>query len=944
MKLSKTLVALIVSAAVSGCSQNMSAQSTGIKLVEQVDVQPTELAIAYKKYELENGLTLIIHEDNSDPLVHVDVTYHVGSAREELGKSGYAHLFEHMMFQGSKNVADEEHFKVVTESGGELNGTTNNDRTNYYQTVPSNQLEKMLWLEADRMGFFAQGITQEKFEIQREAVKNERGKDVDNVPYGRLMETIGQTLYDYGHPYSWSVIGYMSDLNRASAQDLKAFFKKWYGPNNATLTIGGDVKAEQVLPLVKKYFGSIPKGDHIEPAQKQPANLASSRYVSLQDNVQFPLLAKAYPTVYDGHRDQVALDALAYFIGEGQSSVLYKSLVNSQRALQVQTAHNCRELACEMLYLALPHPVSGKTLKDMEAIFDAEVAHFIEKELDESDIQFYQAKTEAEVVRSLQSVQGKVATLAAFETFFNDTKRLQKQLNALRGLTVNDVKRVYSQYIKDKPAAVVSIVPKGQPDAVAQEDNFKPTFFVPSKNDEMQVAEVKLPEVKDTFDRSIQPQAGKAKAIHVPDVWQTELNNGLAIMGAQSTETPTTTLSLYIPAGRLYDPAGQSGVARVTASMLNEATTQSSTEELAKQLARLGATISTNLDSEYIEFTVSAMSKNLDATLAVLAEKLLQPKFSEQDFMRVKGQYLQLIQHQENEPNYIADSTLNKLQFASGNYSKAAFSSLESLQSITLEQVKSYYANQIKPLGAKLAVVSSLDMKMLKPKLANTFSNWQGKPSLPKAKASIAQYQTNVIYVVDKPNAAQVQLRVAAPAMKPDLTGPFFKANLASFAFSDSFNGRIMQNLREDKGYTYSVWGRFRSYGDIGRYVLKAGIKTENTADAILEIQNEIAKLQKSGLTQQEIAFTRAAVNQGDALKYETPAAKVGFFATMMKHDADQSIVKTRSKIVESVSKHELDNLIKQYVDNDNMLYLVVGDKNTLVPQLEKNGFKVQLL
>jgi len=258
----------------------VEAKVAGVTLLEEIKAQSGKTVIPYKKYQLDNGLTLILHEDHSDPLVHVDVTYHVGSGREELGKSGFAHFFEHMMFQGSENVDDEQHFKLVTEAGGTMNGTTNTDRTNYFQTVPANQLEKMLWLESDRMGFLVDAVTQEKFEVQRETVKNERGQRVDNQPYGRLNERVSAALYPEGHPYSWPVIGFMEDLNRANVNDLKKFFLNWYGPNNATVTIGGAIDERSTLELAVKYFGPIPKGPEVGMPEKKPVTLDADRYIS----------------------------------------------------------------------------------------------------------------------------------------------------------------------------------------------------------------------------------------------------------------------------------------------------------------------------------------------------------------------------------------------------------------------------------------------------------------------------------------------------------------------------------------------------------------------------------------------------------------------------------------------------------------------------------------
>ena len=387
-----------------------------IKLVEKVTKkthvpgevgQGNEIIIPYEKYVLPNGLILIIHEDHSDPVVHVDVTYHVGSAREEIGKSGFAHFYEHMMFQGSDHVKDEQHFKIVTEAGGTLNGSTNRDRTNYFETVPSNQLEKMLWLEADRMGFLLDAVTQQKFEIQRATVKNERGQNYDNRPYGLVFENASKNLYPYGHPYSWLTIGYVEELNRVNVNDLKNFFLRWYGSNNATLTVGGDVKPAEVVRLVEKYFGPIPRGPEVNKVVVPAAIVDRDRYASYTDNyAKLPLLAIVYPTVPNYHKDMAALQCLAQVLGQGKNSMLYQQLVKKQLALQANASSQLSELAGEFFFQLVPMP--GKSLAQMDTLFRASLDSFEKRGVTDDDIAKFNGSMEAQQINGLQSVAGKV--------------------------------------------------------------------------------------------------------------------------------------------------------------------------------------------------------------------------------------------------------------------------------------------------------------------------------------------------------------------------------------------------------------------------------------------------------------------------------------------------------------------------------------------------------
>ncbi|MFT5712425.1 MAG: zinc protease, partial [Glaciecola sp.] len=495
--------------------------------------QPDELSgsvIKYEKYELANGLTIVLHEDQSDPLVEVNITYHVGSAREELGRSGFAHFFEHMMFQGSENVADDEHFKIVTEAGGTMNGSTNTDFTNYYQTVPINQLEKVLWLEADRMGFLLDAVTQEKFEIQRETVKNERGQRIDSQPYGLLSERTGEALYPAGHPYSWSTIGYVEDLDRANVNDLKTFFQKWYGPNNAVLTIGGAIDKKQTKAWIEKYFSAIPRGPEVKKADKAVAILTETRFITLEDKVHLPLLQITIPTVYAQHPDEAALDVLANILGGGKTSLLYKNMVQNGLALQAFAGHPCREIACEFQLLALVNPEKVQGLQKMKTIIDETLAEFEQRGVQDDDLQRTKASIESGTIFGLQSVAGKVSRLAYGETFNNEPDGIQADIERYNAVTKDDVMRVYKKYVKNQPAVVLSVVPEGQAQLAVAEQN----FVLPTRQFETETVkadDIKQAEIKDNFDRSVQPTAGPNPIVSIPDYWEHSLSNGIKILG-----------------------------------------------------------------------------------------------------------------------------------------------------------------------------------------------------------------------------------------------------------------------------------------------------------------------------------------------------------------------------------------------------------------------------
>lgn len=912
----------------------------GTRLVEKVASKPGEVVIPYEKYKLPNGLTVIVHEDHSDPVVHVDVTYHVGSARETIGKSGFAHFFEHMMFQGSDHVGDDQHFKLVSAAGGDLNGSTNRDRTNYYETLPSNQLETALWLEADRMGFLLDAVTQQKFEIQRSTVKNERGQNYDNRPYGLASEYVAKTLYPYGHPYSWLTIGYLEDLDRADVNDLKNFFLRWYGPNNATLTVGGDVKPAEVMKLAEKYFGTIKSGPAVQNMKLPEPKLAQDRYVSYEDNVRFPMLQMVFPTVPRYHPDEPALDALAEIIGGGKTSLLYKNLVKTQKAVQASASHPSAELGGEFTIMALSFP--GKGLDSLELIARNSLLEFEKRGVTDEDLQRFKAGRESQTINGLASVSGKVSALAAAQTFTGSPNRITKDLQELRALTKADVMRVYNQYIKGKKAVILSVVPKGASAQVAKANNFtvsKDGFKAP-------VDEYKgLTYVKatDSFDRSKQPKSGANPVVKVPAYWQETMPNGLKVIGTRNTEIPAVTMQLTIPGGHRLeqqDPS-KAGIASLTAAMLNEGSQKYTSEEMTAALEKLGSSISVVSGSDNTNVYVQSLTKNLDKTLALLEERLMRPRFDAADFARIKKQTLEGIANQNTQATAIANKTFARLVYPASDIMRVPTSgTVASVQALTLEDVKQFYARNYAPNISYLVIVGDVDQKQVTPKLG-FLQSWAKKDVvLPAPATATAQPDKTRIYFVNKDGAPQSEIRVGYLSMPYDATGDYYRAGLANHLLGGDFSSRINLNLRENKGYTYGAFSYFNGSHYAGPFTAQAGVRADATAASVKEFVNEM-KNYRNGISDEELQFLQTSVGQSDALKYETGRQKAAFLGRMVEYNLNKDYVQQQNEILRTLKKEDVQAISQKYFTPDNMYMVVVGDRNKVFPAINELGYEV---
>ncbi|WP_395342194.1 M16 family metallopeptidase [Ningiella sp. W23] len=903
--------------------------------------------IAHYKYQLENGLTVILHPDASDPLVNVNVTYHVGSAREEYGRSGFAHFFEHMMFQGSQNVADEEHFKIVTEAGGNLNGSTNSDITNYYQSVPANQLEKILWLEADRMGFLLPAVTQEKFENQRDTVKNERAQRVDNQPYGLRSERTAEALYPIGHPYSWSTIGYVEDLDRVGLADLQAFFKRWYGPNNAVIAIGGDIDIAQTQAWVEQYFGPIARGPEVEDAPKQPAQLDTTRYITLEDKVHLPLLQVTMPTVYAGHPDEAPLDVLANILGAGKTSLLYKNMVKNGLAVQAFAAHPCRELACEFQLLALANPQAVSNLKQLNDIIEQTLNEFEKRGAQDDDLLRVKSSIEAGTIFGLQSVSGKVRALIDGEVFNGTPDEVNVIVERYNAVTKADVLRVYEQYVKGKPAVILSVVPQGGVDLAVAPQN----FVLPERVFDDSVESLKSHTVAldnknapDDFDRSIAPVADANKPVSVPGFWREELANGIELVGISSDETPTISLTISMEGGVLLDSVEKPGLAAFTSQLMNESTQNYSAEEFSNALSVLGSSIAVSASGRYTNVYVTSLTKYIDATMTLLEERLFNPAFTEADFMLAKQRTLQSLQQQLKNPSVLASRAKNKVLYGTDTRIGLPDSgTLESLESITLDDVKTFYEQFYRPDHATIVMVGDRT-KAQSLEMLDSISAWESNNYIIPNYAPEASTAPGKIYLVDNPGAVQSVISIFKQAPTYDAFGEFLKLSLSNFPLGGMFNSRINLNLREDKGYTYGAQSAFVGGKTLGYFRAGADVAAQYTNQSIVELLGEINRYQQSGMTEDELVFLKNAYTQSDAMKYETPRQKAGFLISMISRDLDSDYVAKQQAIIQTIQTDELNQLAKKWLDTDTMDIVVVGDADSLLEGLSDFGREVVLI
>lgn len=909
-------------------------------LIEKVEAKTDKVVIPYERWKLPNGLTILLHEDHSDPVINIMVTYKVGSNRESLGKSGFAHFFEHMMFQGSKNVGDEQHFKMVSTAGGDMNGYTQRDKTVYFETLPSNYLEMGLWLEADRMGFLLDSLTTKKFENQRDAVKNEKSQNVENQPYAMAyVEEINKTLYPAGHPYSWPVIGYVDDLNRANLEDVKNFFLRWYGPNNAILSISGDFKSSEALDMITKYFGDLKPCPEVKKMRVAPVTIATDKYTAYKDNTYFPLNLRVFPTVPQYHRDEPALDLLGTMMGSGNNSIFYKNFVKSKLAVQASAYHRSEELSGEFTIEVFAFPPEDLNLEKLFTDLDAKVKATIDtfgvSGITDEALARAKGQIESAAFSTLNSVMGKNGTISEWERLLGKSTNLSEEIDRYNRVTKEDISRVFNKYIKGSGAAVLNTYPIFDPkDSVKSVNPYAGQNF-PENPEYKGLTYVP---VTDKFNRAVTPAAGAAKTVNVPSYFTSKLANGLNISGTKYTESPGITISISMEGGSLVltqDKLKKLGVAELTANMLNEGTKKFTTEEISAQLELLGSSISFGAGKSSTNIQVNCLKKNLDATLKILEEKLLNPGFREEDFKLAKKQYKESVMDEDKSANAMASKMFAFSLY--GNSVMGLSPSAKSISNIELADVKEYYANYYSPSVSNLVIVGDIEEKEVLAKL-EFLNKWQAKAVTIQPIIEPVTPTEPRFFIVNKNLAPSSVITMGYPSLKFDATGDYYKNRIANYVFGGAFNSRLNLNLREQKGYTYGIRSAFNGGKYSGVFEISSSVKRISTALSLAEIIKEFKKYETGGITDAELAYTKSALLNTEAIKYENPYQKAAFLSTILRFNLEKDYTVKQNQILSAMTKEDVNAQIKKYFDSNKLTTVVVGDKWIIESLLEKES------
>jgi len=935
MKTSKFYLSIVVCLLLSLIS--VSAQKPAEKPMFKVD---------YEKFTLSNGLEVIFHVDRSDPVVAVSLTAHVGSAREKAGRTGFAHLFEHLLFLESENLGKGGLDKMTARIGGSgANGSTSRDRTNYLQTVPKDALEKMLWAEADKLGWFINTVTEPVLAKEKQVVKNEKRQSYDNNPYGHTSYVIDKNLYPADHPYNWQVIGLLDDLQNAQLADVKDFFRRWYVPNNVTLVVAGDFDQAQAKKWVEKYFGEIKRGEDVKPLAKRPGAVKETVKLYHEDNfARVPELNMAWATVEQYHPDSYALNILGDYLTRGKKSPFYKVIVEDKKLAPqnfVLMYDYNSELAGQTILRV--RAFADKDLDEVSKAVDEAFAVFEKDGISEKDLSRIKAGQETGFYNSLSSVLGKGAQLAQYNIFAGNPGFIDKDIKNILAVTPADVMRVYAKYIKNKSFVATSFVPKGKA-ALALENSKKAQVveekIVQGAEDAVDpTAAATYERTPSTFDRSVEPPYGTTPEVKIPAIWENKLSNGLRVLGIENREVPLVQFEIVIDGGLLLENINKVGVSNLMARMMTQGTLRKTPQELEEAIQQLGATINVVAGTEDVRIVVNTLARNYEPTMSLVEEILLEPRWDAKELELVKQYIISQIRQSEGNPNDIAENAFRELINGKDNIrSRNRFGTIETVNAITLDDLKAFYNKSVSPTVARMHVVGALDKAAITKSLSGINKNWASKKvESPQHKTPLPPTKSQV-YFYDVPDAKQSVIRFGYPALA-QTDKDFYPATIMNYILGGGgFASQLTQQLREGKGYTYGINSGFSGTNSPGAFTIASGVRTNVTLESAQLIKNILQNYPKN-YSEKDLETTKGFLIKSNARAFETAGAKLNMLENISKYGWKYDYVKGREQTVRGMTVQQIKDLSKKYLNADKMILLIVGDAKTQLPRLKELGF-----
>jgi len=864
----------------------------------------TEIDIPFQKFVLDNGLTLIVHEDHKAPIVAVNVWYHVGSKNEKTGKSGFAHLFEHLMFNGSENF-NQDYFQTMERIGAtDLNGTTNEDRTNYFQNVPTSALDIALWMESDRMGHLLGVVDQPKLDEQRGVVQNEK-RQGENEPYGVTYELIVKNTYPAGHPYSWSVIGSMEDLNAAALDDVKDWFKTYYGAANAVIVVAGDIDAATAKAKVEKYFGDIPSGPPVARHDAWIAPMTETHRQQVQDRVPQARLYKVWNIPERGAAEHDYLNLVSDVLGSGKNSRLYKRLVyDDQICTNVAAYIDAREISSQFYIEATSKP--GEDLAKVEKAVDEELAKFLAAGLTAAELQRVKTQHKAQFIRGIERIGGfggKSDILALNEVYFGSPDYYRTTLKRTDEATAPNLHNAAKQWLTDG-VYILEVRP--------------------------------FPEYKTStsdVDRAKLPIAGAAPEVKFPDLQRKTLSNGLKVVLAERASIPVINFNLLVDAGYASDQSAIPGTASLAMNMMDEGTKTRTSLQISEELALLGANLGSGSNLDMSSVTLSALKSNLDASLNIFADVILNPSFPDADFKRLQKQQIAGIQREKVTPIQMALRVFPKLLYGANHaYGNPLTGSgtEASVGKLTREDLIKFHQTWFKPSNATLVVVGATTLAEITPKLEKLFSTWKAGEVPKKNISEVAQQPKPVVYLIDRPGSQQSIIfagHVSLPRANPDEVAIETMNNI----LGGDFTSRVNMNLREDKHWSYGSFTLL--FGARGQrpFIAYAPVQTDKTKESMVEVNKELRDiLGARPVTAEE--FTKAQTNAALQLpgQWETMAAVGGSIGDIVRYGLAENYYHTYADKIRGLKQAEVAAVAKKVVHPDNLVWVVVGDRSKI--------------